>query len=88
MNPFRGTDFSTKLRQSAEELESMLLSDVFSKLQESFAPEGGGGADPGNGTLTGIADKALCDSLAARGGLGIGAILCRALAKRSPEVSR
>jgi hypothetical protein len=82
-----GYGFPKQLRQATEELESMLLSDVFSKLQQSFAPEEDRGADPGHETLSGIAGKALCDSIAAHGGLGIGAVLSHALTENDPKVS-
>jgi Rod binding domain-containing protein len=74
--------FAEKLRQAGQELESILLTDTFSKLRQSFSLKADDSGDAGHDTLTGLADQAACDALAARGGLGLGAMIRGAVEKK------
>ncbi len=74
--------FSAKLQQAGAQFESMLLTDAFSKLRHSFSLDESGQEDAGHDTLTGLADQALGDFLASGGGLGIGAMITRALSSK------
>jgi Rod binding domain-containing protein len=71
--------FSSDLAKAGAQFESLLLNDVFSKLRESFSLDEGENSDAGHDTLTGLADQALCAGLAARGGLGLGAMITKAV---------
>ena len=73
-------EFALKLREAGEHFESMLLTDVFSKLRQSFSLEDTKDKDAGHDTLAGLADQSLCDAIAARGGLGLAAMITRKLA--------
>jgi hypothetical protein len=72
---------SRKLQERATEFESMLLSQILEKVQESFVGMGNEeeGADPGKSTLSGLGTTALAQGLARRGGLGIGRMLLQHL---------
>lgn len=78
--------FSAKLQQAAQELEAGLLHDVFSKLRKSFSLDQQAASDPGHGSLSDLADEALCSSVAARGGLGIAKLISQRFAESSPKV--
>lgn len=75
--------FSGDLAKAGAQFESLLLTDVFSSLRKSFSLDGGDDSDAGHDALTGLADQALCESLAAHGGLGIGAMITRAVAEKN-----
>jgi Rod binding domain-containing protein len=81
--PVNRQQFSTELQKAGAQFESLLLTDVFSKLRQSFSLDPDENSDAGHDTLTGLADQALCDGLASRGGLGLGTMITRAVAKES-----
>ena len=74
---------SGELQKAGSQFESLLLADVFSKLRESFSLDQDANSDAGHDTLAGLADQALCEGLAAHGGLGLGAMMTRAVAARN-----
>ncbi len=82
-SPQGSTRFADKLDHAAQELESMLLTDFFSKLRQTFSLDDATESDAGHDTLTGIADQKLCGALASRGGLGLAAMIRRATEKKT-----
>lgn len=76
-------NIKSKSQVAGQDFESMLLTDLFGKLRQSFALDGDD-TDAAGGTLSGIADQALAEAVAARGGLGLGRLLSRTLDTKNP----
>lgn len=80
---------SSKLKKSAQEFESILLQSWLEKINQSFVGSSEN-QDAAHDTISSLGTQAIATALAARGGIGIAAMLLRRLqpgegAARNPE---
>src|SRR5208337_3369884 len=73
-----GTQTSSKLKKSAQEFESILLQSWLEKMNQSFAGASES-QDAAHDTVSSLGTQAIASALAARGGIGIAAMLLRQL---------
>ena len=69
---------ASKLEQSAREFESILLQSWLEKMNQSFVGASAS-QDPAHDTVSSLGSQAIASALAARGGIGIAAMLLRHL---------
>ncbi len=69
---------SSKLKKSAQEFESILLQSWLEKMNQSFVGTSES-QDAAHDTVTSLGTQAIASALAARGGIGIAAMLLRQL---------
>jgi len=74
-----------KNEKAARDFEAMLLTPVLDSLQKTFAGDSEDAKTPGASDYRLMATEALAQSLAARGGIGIGQLILRHL--QPPKVS-
>jgi len=74
-----------KNEKAARDFEAMLLAPVLDSLQKTFAGDAEDGKTPGASDYRAMATQALAQSIAARGGIGIGHLILRHL--QPPKVS-
>ena len=73
-----GTRASSQLKKSAQEFESILLESWLEKMNQSFVGTSAS-QDPAHDTVSSLGTQAIASALAARGGIGIAAMLLRQL---------
>jgi Rod binding domain-containing protein len=73
-----GTRTSSQLKKSAQEFESILLESWLEKMNQSFVGTSES-QDPAHDTVSSLGTQAIASALAARGGIGIAAMLLRQL---------
>ena len=73
-----GTQTSSKLKKSAQEFESILLQSWLEKMNQSFVGASES-QDAAHDTVSSLGTQAIASALAARGGIGIAAMLLRQL---------
>jgi len=69
---------ASKLEKSAEEFEAILLQSWLDKMNQSFVGAGES-QDAAHDTVSSLGTQAIASALAARGGIGIAAMLLRQL---------
>lgn len=69
-----------KLKESAQQFESLLIGQMLKSARESGGSWFGGGEDEASSTATGMAEEHLAQTLAAQGGLGLAAMIMKGLA--------
>jgi len=69
---------SSQLKKSAQEFESILLESWLEKMNQSFVGSSES-QDPAHDTVSSLGTQAIASALAARGGIGIAAMLLRQL---------
>ena len=74
-----------KNEKAARDFEAMLLTPVLDSLQKTFAGDSEDAKTPGASDYRLMATEALAQSIAARGGIGIGQLILRHL--QPPKVS-
>lgn len=80
-----GTDQTAKIEKGAREFEAMLLSGWLQQAEKSLATVPGtdedddGDSSGGQDTMTSLGVQSLAGSLAASGGIGIGAMIAKAM---------
>ena len=74
-----------KNEKAARDFEAMLLTPVLDSLQKTFADDSEDAKMPGASDYRLMATQALAQSIAARGGIGIGQLILRHL--QPPKVS-
>jgi Rod binding domain-containing protein len=82
MNSLKGTNQDAKIEKSARQFEAMLLSNWLQQAEQSFATVPGVDDDDdgdGKSQLMSLGVQSLADSLAASGGIGIAAMISKAL---------
>ena len=82
MNSVKGTNQDAKIEKSARQFEAMLLSNWLQQAEQSFATVPGVDDDDdggGKSQLMSLGVQSLADSLAASGGIGIAAMISKAL---------
>ena len=80
----QGSGSDGKIEKSATEFESMLLTDWLQQAEQSMATVPGaedddGDSSGGQDTMTSLGVQSLAGSLAASGGIGIGAMIAKAM---------
>src|SRR5271165_2252107 len=73
-----GTQPFSKLKKSAQEFESILLQSWLEKMNQSLVGSGES-QDAAHDTVSSLGTQAIASALAARGGIGIAAMLLRQL---------
>jgi Rod binding domain-containing protein len=68
-----------KLREAAQDFESILIASLWKAMRQGVAPAEDGGEDPGRSTLEDMGIEAMANALGAAGGLGIGQLILRKL---------
>lgn len=82
MQSAAGPDQAAKIHKGAMEFEALLLSNWLQQAEQSLATVPGGGEDEDEGaqdTMTSLGVQSLAGSLAASGGIGIGAMVEKAM---------
>jgi len=75
------TEPGSRLRRQAAEFEGLLLSQVLEKLKEAYRLPGTDEIDSAGENFQSLANSALGNSLAARGGMGLTDMLVQALTR-------
>jgi|ERR1700728_106525 Rod binding domain-containing protein len=84
----QGTANDGKIEKSAQEFESMLLSNWLQQAEQSMATVPGAEDDedaPGRDQMMSLGVQQLANSLAASGGIGIGKMIAKALHKAAEQ---
>ena len=76
-----GQAVSPKLVKAAHDFEAILLQSWLEKMNQSFVGESGS-LDAAHDTVSSLGTQAIAKALAARGGIGIAAMVLRQLAPR------
>ena len=76
---------SSKLRKSAQEFEAILLQSWLEKMNQSFVGASES-QDAAHDTVSSLGTQAIASALAARGGIGIAAMLLRQLQPSQRDV--
>ncbi len=79
-----GTQPSSNLKKSAQEFESILLQSWLEKMNQSFVGSSES-QDAAHDTVSSLGTQAIASALAARGGVGIAAMLLRQLAPKEGD---
>lgn len=69
-----------KLRRAARDFESILLAKWWEGMQQGFVGSSEGEQTPGAANLKGLAAQAMCQAVAAAGGLGLAELMVHQLA--------
>jgi len=86
----QGTNGDGKIEKSAQEFESMLLSNWLQQAEQSMATVPGAEDDedaPGRDQMMSLGVQQLANSLAASGGIGIGKMIAKALHKAADQAA-
>src|SRR5580692_966661 len=86
----QGTNGDGKIEKSAQEFESMLLSNWLQQAEQSMATVPGAEDDedaPGRDQMMSLGVQQLANSLAASGGIGIGKLIAKALHKAADQAA-
>ena len=72
-----------KLKKAAGEFESLLLSNLWKSMKQSFATDDDDSSDPAHDTLDDFGVQAMSDAVGKNGGLGIGRLILKHLEDRA-----
>lgn len=82
LNSMKGPDQDAKIEKGAKQFEAMLLSSWLQQAEQSFATVPGADDDEnatGKDQMMSLGVQSLSESLAASGGIGIGAMIAKAM---------
>jgi Rod binding domain-containing protein len=83
LNSAKSVDEDAKIEKGSKQFEAMLLSSWLQKAEESFATVPGADDDDedasGREQMMSLGVQSLADSMAASGGIGIGAMIAKAM---------